>query len=255
LWFISSFFAVEYFCGLITCKYKLKFIFDIVHTFELVSFVFWIYYNTVGYAGRLHPMGFVVFRIVRYVNLHKVFKLEALEEDIHIYVNTLKLAYTSSGAVMVLLVFTIFLFSLLIYVFERGLYNSDEKRWERDADEGESPFADMSTCIYFVLVTMTTLGYGDVSPKSYVGRMVAIITVFIGLCNITFLINIVGDCFEEVFREFVLKRSTKMEEEQSKYLTNCIETVQTGSSLSLFHRKNKRLRHMKIVADANERMC
>jgi potassium voltage-gated channel Shaw-related subfamily C protein 3 len=220
----------------------------------LISFLFWMVYNTVGKSDTLDPMGFVVFRIIRYVNLHKVFKLTALQEDIDIYVNTLKLAYTSSGAVMVLLVFTIFLFSLLMYVFERGLYNMDNKRWERDADEGESPFADMSSCIYFVLVTMTTLGYGDLYPKTYVGRMVAMITVFVGLCNITFLINIVGDCFEEVFREFVVKRSKKMENEHSKYLTNCVHEVQTQKSGWLFfHRENKRLRNLKLLAKANER--
>jgi len=253
MWFVSLFFACEYFCGLITCKYKKKFIFDVVHTFELVSFLFWIYYKTIGRSDSLDPMGFVVFRVIRYVNLHKVFKLTALEEDIDIYVNTLKLAYTSSGAVMMLLVFTIFLFSLLMYVFERGVYNKSEKWWQREADEEESPFADMSSCIYFVLVTMTTLGYGDMYPITYVGRMVAIITVFVGLCNITFLINIVGDCFEEVFREFVLKRSKKMEEEHSKYLTGCIHKVQTGRSSWLsFRSKNKRLRHIKVIAKANE---
>jgi len=256
MWFVSIFFASEYFCGLITCKYKNKFIFDVVHTFELVSFLFWIYYNTIGHSDMLDPMGFVVFRVIRYIDLHKVFKLAVLEEDINIYVNTLHLAYTSSGAVIMLLVFTIFLFSLLMYVFERGMYNEDENMWERDADEGESPFADMSSCIYFVIVTMTTLGYGDLFPKSYVGRMVGIITVFVGLCNITFLINIVGDCFEEVFREFVMKRSKKMEDERSKFLEECVHDAQARSSDWLHIRSSGKmlLRHLKDDASANEKL-
>jgi len=255
MWIVSIFFASEYFCGLITCKYRTKFIFDFVHTFELVSFLFWIYYNTIGHSETLDPMGFVVFRVIRFVNLHKVFKLTVLEEDINIYVNTLHLAYTSSGAVIMLLVFTIFLFSLLMYVFERGIYNEDEKSWERDADEGESPFADMSSCIYFVIVTMTTLGYGDLSPISYVGRMVGIITVFVGLCNITFLINIVGDCFEEVFREFVMKRSKKMEEERSKFLEECVNEAQARSSTWLSFRGSKGpLHQIQEDSSANEKL-
>jgi len=254
MWFISIFFAVKYFIGLTMCKYKSKFIFDVIHMFELLSFLFWIYYNTVGNAGKLDPMGFVVFRLIRFIDLHKVFKLAALEEDIGIYVNVLKLAYTSSGAVLMLLVFSIFFFSLLMYVFERGLYNDAAKRWQRDADEGESPFADMSSCIYFVLVTMTTLGYGDMSPITYVGRMVAMITVFVGLCNITFLINIVGDCFEEVFREYVLKKSKQMQEEHEMYLSDCVQGVQAGSSSWLiFGRKStKQLRNLRILQRANE---
>jgi len=252
MWFVSIFFALEYFCGLMLCRYKKKFIFDIVHTFEFVSFVFWIYYNTLASSERIDPMGFVLFRIIRYVNLHKVFKLAALEEDLHIYVNTLKLAYTSSGAVLMLLVFSIFIFSLLMYVFERGIYDNQHAWWERAAGEGESPFADMSSCIYFVLVTMTTLGYGDMSPKSYVGMMVAMITVFVGLCNITFLINIVGDCFEEVFREFVLKKSKEMEKELSVYLTDCVQETQARSnSWMSFSKSSQLLRHVKVHATSN----
>jgi len=256
MWIVSIFFASEYFCGLITCKYKKKFIFDIVHTCELVSFIFWIYYNTIGNTDAFDPKGFVVFRVIRYIDLHKVFKLTVLEEDINIYVNTLHLAYTSSGAVLMLLVITIFLFSLLMYVFERGIYNSDQKWWERDVNEGESPFADMSSCIYFVIVTMTTLGYGDLSPISYVGRMVGIITVFVGLCNITFLINIVGDCFEEVFREFVMKRSKRMEDERSKFLEKCVKDAQARSSdwLKIRNSSKMLLRHLKDDASANEKL-
>jgi len=255
MWVVSIFFATEYFCGLITCKYKKKFIFDVVHTFELISFLFWIYYNTIGRSDTLEPMGFVVFRVIRYINLHKVFKLSVLEEDINIYVNTLHLAYTSSGAVIVLLIFTIFLFSIMMYVFERGVYNADEKWWERDADEGESPFADISSCIYFVIVTMTTLGYGDLYPISYVGRIVGMITVFVGLCNITFLINIVGDCFEEVFREFIAKRSIKLEEEHSKYLEACLHDARSGNRKWLsFRSKKKGQRKSKMLEMANERL-
>jgi len=255
MWFVSIFFASEYFCALITCKYRKKFVFDVIHTFELVSFIFWIYYNTIGHSDTLDPKGFVVFRVIRYYNLHKVFKLTVLEEDINIYVNTLHLAYTSSGAVLMLLVFTIFLFSLLMYVFERGNYNEDLKRWERPEEEEESPFADMSGCIYFVIVTMTTLGYGDFSPISLVGRMVAVITVFMGLCNITFLINIVGDCFEEVFREFVMKRSKTMDEERAKFLESCVYEAQDRNSTCLsFRSKKKRLRHIEVLANANDRL-
>jgi len=253
MWFVSIFFLLEYTCGFALCRYKSKFIFDIGHIFELVSFVFWIYFNTLGESDTLDPMGFVVFRVFRYLDLYKIFKLSALEEDLHIYVNTLKLAYTSSGAVLMLLVLTIFFFSLLMYVFERGMWNPYDKRWQRDEQEGESPFADLSGCIYFVIVTMTTLGYGDLLPKSQVGRMVAMITVFVGLCNITFLINIVGDCFEEVFRKFVLKKSMEMERERSFYLKRCVQGAQVGTSnwLHLGKTSSRRLRNLKVTATAN----
>ena len=40
-------------------------------------------------------MGFVVFRTVRFVKIHLVFNLVGLRDDLDIYIDTLKLAYTS----------------------------------------------------------------------------------------------------------------------------------------------------------------
>jgi len=251
MWIVSVFFALEYICGLMTCKYKGQYIFNIVHTFELISFFFWIIYYTFAQEWTLDPIGFVVFRVIRFINIRQVFKIDRLQEDIDIYVNTLKLAYASSGAVIMLLLYTIILFALLVNAFERGSWNPTEKRWERDASEGESPFADISTCIYFTVVTMTTLGYGDISPKSFVGRFVAIITVFVGLCNITFLINIVGDCFEEVFRGFVLRRSNKIEEEHSKHLMECAEHFEKKKDCCWNFLNRKRQRHLRMLHYAN----
>merc|ERR1711920_743290 len=127
------------------------------------------------------------------------------------------------GAITLLLTFSILFFSLLVYAFERGEWDVEEKMWVRDSEGVESPFSDIYSCIYFTVVTMTTLGYGDISPKSSAGRIISMITVLVGLCNITFLINIVGGCFEEVFRDFVLKRSLKMEQEHSKYIKHCMQ--------------------------------
>lgn len=121
-----------------------------------------------------------------------------------------------------------------MFTFERGEYNVADKIWVRDLEEGESPFSNIYTCVYFTVITMTTLGYGDVSPKSYVGRFVAMLTVLVGLCNITFLINIVGDCFEDVFRDYILRRSQKMENEHSKYINKCIHNEAKRKSSSKF---------------------
>jgi len=223
MWCISIFFAVEYLCGLATCRYKKVFLYDPSHILDAISFMFWIVYNTFGSPESLDPMSFVVFRILRLVRIHHIFNLEGLREDLGIYMQTLTLAYTSYGALTGLLTFAILFFSLIMFTFERGEYDMARRIWVRDAAEGESPFSNIYTCFYFTVVTMTTLGYGDVSPKTYVGKAVAMMTVLVGLCNLTFLINIVGDCFEDVFREYILRRSHKLEEEHSKYICKCIE--------------------------------
>jgi len=98
------------------------------------------------------------------------------------------------------MVFINLFLSTLVFAFERGKYDEDLKVWIRVGELSESPFSNFFNCCYFILVTGTTLGYGDMSPTSYVGKLIALSTVAIGLINITFFINTIGDWFEEVFR-------------------------------------------------------
>jgi len=117
-------------------------------------------------------------------------------------------------------------FSLIIYVFERGEYDPVDSVWKRVGEDYESPFSNFFNCIYFTLVTGTTLGYGDMYPKTYVGKVVSLLTVFTGLVNLTFTINIIGDCFEEVFRRFLLNRSRIIDEERSMFIRNTVAEAQ-----------------------------
>jgi len=239
MWIISIFFAVQWFCGLVTCKRRLKFLSNWWHILELVSFIFWIIYNTPGVltSNQMDTMGFVVFRFLRILKLHAVFNWTRARENLSLYYDTLQLAYVSYGAVAGFMIYLIVFFSFLFYVFERGKFNEDKQVWIRDPNEGESPFANIYHCVYFTVVTMTTLGYGDFSPKSYVGMLAAIFSVVVGLGNITFLINIIGDCFEEVFRVFVQKRTLKMESERLQFIrkqvnraSNHVKVMQSKSS-------------------------
>jgi len=258
LWIVSIFFAVQYILGLVTCRDSLKFIKSWWHCLELVSFVFWILYNTFLPSGSLDPMGFVLFRILRVVKLHKVFKLESFGENLAIYTDTLQLAYTSYGAVLGFLSMLMMFFAILFYVFERGSYLQDEDYdgvWVRDKEEGESPFSTLPNSIYFTIVTFTTLGYGDISPKSLVGKLVAVFAVVAGLCNLTFLINIIGDCFEEVFRVFVQRRSSKMEKERQNFIEKQIKRADKHVKEMRSRSKKRTLRgHVKMIFKGGDKI-
>jgi len=218
LWFISIFFSFQYVCGLLTCKSKIEFITDIWHIIDLVSFMFFIVHSIIMWPASLQPVGFVVVRSLRMVKVTAIYDFRAIREDLEIYVETMKLAYISSGEMIGFTCFIIIFFSLLIFAFERGTYDPDMKKWIRDGDEDESPFSDLFNCMYFTIVTMTTLGFGDKCPTSYVGKVVACIAACTGICSLTFLINIIGECFEEVFREFIIDRSKRLEAERTLYI-------------------------------------
>jgi len=241
LWPVSIFFASQYLCGLLTCKSSLRYINNTWHIVDLISFAFWIVCNSIMKSRSLETSGFVIFRTLRIFKLSAVFNLQTIREELTVYNDTIQLAWTSYGTIAGIMIYLIFFLSLLIHVFERGTYDWDSKTWIRDEEDAESPFANLYNCIYFTLVTMTTVGYGDYSPNSYVGKLLALIAALCGIYNVTLLINIYGQCFEEVFREFTLRRSKQIEEKRLRYIhkhvTRASKTVdqsQENANISFF---------------------
>ena len=68
------------------------------------------------------------------------------------------------SAVAILLAVVSVVAGYAMYVFERA-----------------SDAPDYASAIYLILVTMTTVGYGDVAPESIVGRLLAVIAAVLGL--------------------------------------------------------------------------
>ena len=59
--------------------------------------------------------------------------------------------------------------------------------------------------MYFVIVTLTTLGYGDLVPNSSGGRAVACLLCFSGVLVLALPIAVVGFNFVELYRVYIAK--------------------------------------------------
>jgi len=77
-------------------------------------------------------------------------------------------------------------FFLLIYHFYRIYYQS----------QGQIVFDSYFTAIWCVVITMTTVGYGDVYAVSPFGRVISIINALWGAFIISMLVASIGKIFE-----------------------------------------------------------
>ena len=57
-------------------------------------------------------------------------------------------------------------------------------------------FDDYTTSIWCVIITMTTVGYGDVSAVSHFGRLISVINALWGAFIISLLVASIGKVFE-----------------------------------------------------------
>mmetsp|Transcript_8622 Transcript_8622/g.21551 ORF Transcript_8622/g.21551 Transcript_8622/m.21551 type:complete len:309 (+) Transcript_8622:2-928(+) len=56
-----------------------------------------------------------------------------------------------------------------------------------------SPFIDYGNCVWLVIVTMTTTGYGDVSPTTGIGRVTAVVVMCTGLALAAIITALLND--------------------------------------------------------------
>lgn len=158
-WFFTFFFTIEYFFRL-SCvgrpfKYATSF-FGIVDFLAIIP----------TYLSLFLPGSqfLIVIRILRVLRIFRVFKLVQYLVEIRL----LNQALRASRRKIVVFLFTVF---TLVIIFGSMMY----------VIEGEqSGFTSIPRSIYWAVVTLTTVGYGDISPKTGFGQALAAVIMIIG---------------------------------------------------------------------------
>ncbi|KAF9111385.1 hypothetical protein BGX27_004996 [Mortierella sp. AM989] len=68
------------------------------------------------------------------------------------------------------------------------------------------------TSVYFIVITFTTIGYGDVSPQTEAGKIIFLIYVLLGVASLTWLASLISEGFNKVMRKYVVR--TQLERER-----------------------------------------
>lgn len=54
-------------------------------------------------------------------------------------------------------------------------------------------FGTIPESLYWAAITLTTVGYGDVSPVTWMGKVIAVMAAFMGVCTVALLTGIVAN--------------------------------------------------------------
>ena len=120
-------------------------------------------------------------RALRILRLVRVLKLSHYNSALEDLFNAVKNEARSFIAALYLLTIAIILTSSLMYYAE--------------GDTQPEHFSSIPASLYWAIITLTTVGFGDISPVTWIGQVLATITAFIGVCTVAMLTGIVASSF------------------------------------------------------------
>lgn len=142
------------------------------------------------------------FSILRTFRLFRVFRAFKYQSQLLLTIEVMFVAVQRSKDALVALSFFILLvlvfFSTLIYFAERGTWDGNIGAF-LDADGDPSLFDSIPQTAWFALVTMSTVGYGDVVPRSMLGKLLTVPLLMFGLLLIALPSFVLGRNFAIVF--------------------------------------------------------
>jgi len=129
----------------------------------------------------------LVIRILRVLRIFRVLKLVQFLDEMNIMMRALR----ASGRKIAVFIFTV---ATLMVVFGSVMYL---------LEGAENGFDNIPRSIYWAVVTMTTVGYGDISPQTSLGQAVAALVMMLGFAIIAVPTGIVASEMSRVERRVV----------------------------------------------------
>ena len=87
--------------------------------------------------------------------------------------------------------------------------------------ESRVPGAHIRTfldALWWCIATVTTVGYGDITPVTVIGRVVALVYMFFGIAMISLVLSMITDRY----RKRLLKEESEDQEKEMSYLREIV---------------------------------
>lgn len=208
------FFTIDWFLRLACAPSKMAFLKNTFNIFDFLSFA----PTYVEWALHHQSSSISMLRFLRLFRVFRLFRLIRFSPTLKIAVKAI--AESKEGFIllcMVILVNLVF-FSTTMYFVEGSYCWFDEgsQSWLYLANNSTSPFQSITSTFWWNIVSISTVGYGDVVPKTAGGKIVAAIAMVFGIILLAFPIAIFGTNFHTMYTDWKEKSRTDAKQKKAK---------------------------------------
>ncbi len=158
-WIFTIFFTIEYFLRIYVSEKRREYVFSFYGLIDLLA-ILPTYLSVIFFGAQ----SLLVIRSFRLLRIFRVFKLTHYLNQANVLGSALRASYQK---------IVVFLVGVLAAVFTSGaaMYL---------VEGAENGFTSIPKSVYWAIVTMTTVGYGDIAPQTVLGQFLASVLMIVG---------------------------------------------------------------------------
>ncbi len=173
-------------------------------------------------------------RVLRLLVLFRVLKLLRYSKSLKQFMEVLANKRFELLTLLLLLVFVVTIAGIALYVLEEQINPNVNSLFD---------------ALYWSLITISTVGYGDIAPVTDAGRMVSMLIIISGIAMISFATSVIVSAFSEKLTELKENRIIGEIKKSKKFLVIC----GYGQLTKMFLRQEEGLEHHYIILDNDKK--
>ncbi|CAF1285463.1 unnamed protein product [Adineta ricciae] len=185
------YFTIEFLLRVISTPSYYRFVLSIYNWIDLAAIIPYFVFLGLAVAHKTSDLngnslvGLRLLRILRFLRVFKFYLVFRQLKSLRVLSSTLKESFVDFVILIVILTLVGFLFGSAVYFVEQ--------------EENGQVFDSIPKAIFWGIITITTVGYGDMYPVTVAGRILTCMCAFFGVAISGMLVSVLVDRYQRVY--------------------------------------------------------